>query len=214
VVEGPVGRKALSFLALASLLLLGTNSEALAGDRPIEITPFLGYQFGGQIQTTQGDVQLNDALNWGGTVGVNLRPGTWAELTYNNQSTQLQLDTGAFGGGVEDVLDVTVHYIHIGGRYDAAHEGRVVGFGAGGLGITIFDPQSEGFDSETRFSVDLAGGVLAPVSHTVAIRAQIRGWFNVMDTGSTVWCSGGCYGTVSGWLVAQGELSGGLVFRL
>jgi len=56
-----------------------------------EISPFVGYQFGGTLRIQDGDLLIKADMNYGGTLNVTVRPGVQLELAYISQDTELRL---------------------------------------------------------------------------------------------------------------------------
>jgi hypothetical protein len=96
--------KSIQALVLTTVLL--APSAAMAGE--FEITPFLGYQFGGDLETFyQGeyhDVNINSSENFGVVLSLGLSPMTQIELLYSTQ------DTKADANRFEDSLGLKIDY--------------------------------------------------------------------------------------------------------
>lgn len=67
---------------LAIFLLPG-----LAQAQKVEITPVVGYMFGGKLTTAQTEFRIQDHANFGGTVGFNTSRDSQIELLINWQPT-------------------------------------------------------------------------------------------------------------------------------
>ena len=68
-----------STLAFALLFVLGSSP---AWAQKAEITPFIGYQFGGKVALVNGDVKLKDAANFGAILDFTVgRAGRWNSAT-------------------------------------------------------------------------------------------------------------------------------------
>jgi len=203
------------FLPVLALLLLPVLFPASAAAEPVwEITPFLGYHIGGGFEdnTTGVDLDADEGAAFGLIVGYPQTPDSRYELFYGFQRTRLVTE-GTFGG--EPVLDLDVHYLHIGGSYRYP-EGKVHPFVSGGLGATHFAPRGDGSGSKTYFSLSLGGGVMIPVSARVALRLEGRGFLTILPESTTVFCvsSGGaeCIVKVQGDTFGQVMLLGGIAF--
>lgn len=175
----------------------------------IELTPYAGWQWGGGIATTLGDLRIRAAMNWGGILGFRTSSMQVVELTYNYQRAPLVLERGSLAGD-STLFDLTSHFIQVGGRAER-QSGPVTPFVVGGLGLTIFDPSQSTRSSEARFSVHFGGGLRIPFSQRAALRAQLRGWYSFLSTSGGVFCGpAGCSFGVSGSGIFQGDVSGGL----
>lgn len=179
----------------------------------IEVTPYAGWQFGGGVATSLGDVKARAAVNFGGILGFRMSAMQVVEITYNYQKAPLVLERGGLLGD-STLFDVNTHYIHVGGRAER-ETGAVTPFVVGGLGISIFDPAEPLRSSETRFSGHLGAGLRAPLGERVALRAQFRGWFTFTNSwGGFICGGGGCSVSAGGSGILQGDISGGLTIGL
>jgi len=90
-------------MALCVTILLLLPSAASAGG--FELTPFMGYQFGGDITTfyegAYHDVGINSSENFGLMVNIDLGDMAQLEFLYNTQ------DTRAKAKRFDDKLDLT-----------------------------------------------------------------------------------------------------------
>lgn len=206
-------------LVLATSFASQGASAQRRGLRPVraesrvELTPYAGWQFGGGVSTTIGDVKARAAVNFGGILGIRMSAMQVVEITYNYQRSPLVLERGGLLGD-SALFDLSTHYIHVGGRAER-ETGAVAPFVVGGLGITIFDPAEIGRSSSTRFSAHLGVGLRAPLSERVALRGQFRGWFTFTDAwGGFICGGGGCSVSGGGTGILQGDVSGGITIGL
>ena len=202
-------------LVLGALLLphdLPAQRRGIRQVQPMpraELTPYVGWHWGGGLSTTLGELKIDPAMNFGGILGIRTSAIQVVEFTYNYQKSSLVLERGT-GFSDSTLFDLNTHFIQVGGRAERV-SGPVVPFVLGGLGITIFDPSSRSRGTETRFSVHFGGGLRAPISERVALRGQLRGWFSFLSTTGGAFCgTGGCSFGVSGSGIFQGDVSGGL----
>ena len=192
---------------VAILLAAGLFSPALAGAVEIEISPLLGYRFGGEFheQTTDQDVNVDPAGAFGLAVDVEYAPDKMVEVFYSRQSTSIE-DTS---------LDIDVEYFQIGGVAEFTQD-NYTPYAVGTIGATRFSPDGD-FDSETRFSLTMGGGVKWFFNEHWAARVEGRAYFTVFDSDAQVFCvsSGGaaCLFRVSGSVVWQIEALAGVTFR-
>ena len=82
--SGP-GRAAAALLA--ALLL----TASAAGAARLEVTPHLGWQMGGSLDSDRGEIKVPAAANYGGALGYRVREDGTLELIYNRQQTSLRL---------------------------------------------------------------------------------------------------------------------------
>jgi len=173
------------------LILLGSlyaPTKADAGD--LEITPLVGYLFGGGFENSANGNRLDlaDTENYG--VILSLRdkstPGGFYELLYSHQSTYLKGDGTVFSGAPR--LEIDFDTIQLGGTYGT--EGEAVNpFVAAGVGVTHMSPEQG--DAETRFSFSLGAGVKIPVTKNIGLRFEGRGFATLFDGNAAIFCSNG-----------------------
>ena len=212
-------RVALAVFVLVGLLL---PSHAAAKRRyKVEITPHLGYSFGGAFGDgsyngseviTFSDLNIDDGLDAGIAVDVPVSRSLQLEALYNRQATKLQLKELVD----EDLplLDLSVNYWHFGLLYQYPQR-SIFPFGTIHAGVTRFSPK-ENFDGMTKFSWALGLGVKSYVSRNVGVRFQIRGIGTYITASDQTFCdpSGFCYDYPKSTWMWQGELTGGLIIAL
>ena len=198
------------FFLLLMTTVLSQSVTALAAD--FEVTPILGYTFGGSLEDsdTEESLKFNDSESYGIILGLRDESkvgGAFYELLFLHQSTYLKVDDSILSGG--EHLDVDINYLHLGGRYGP--EGAAVNpFVVAGVGATFFDPK-EG-DSETKFSFSIGGGANIPLAKHISLRLEGRGFGTIFDSNSTVFCDDNqCLVKVKGDLLWQFTAFSGLI---
>ena len=193
--------------------LLALAPSALIAQSPrFELTPQVGYMMGWSVSYPLGSVDIKDAISYGGILGIRQGFGNLIELQYTYSSSDVSLKTYTGTGSTDDLGAMATHYIQVGGVRELK-EGSVRPFGMGSLGLTIFDPESTTYDSDTRFSFAAGGGIkLYSKSERIGFRLQGRFIFNFLSGGMAMGCgSGGCGGAAAGTALVQFEPSAGLV---
>jgi hypothetical protein len=150
--------RALALAALALALVPAVANAAGTGYR-FELTPRIGYNFGGTPtrDNRRTDLEAKDSASFGVSLDIPLSRNLQLELLASRQSTELRFDDGLFGPNLA-VADFDVTYYHVGLLWQG-HSGRVSPFFVGSLGIGELAPQLPGATSESRFSASLGGGV-------------------------------------------------------
>ncbi len=186
-----------------------------------DLQPTVGYQFGGRYRFYEGDIKLQNAMNYGITLDHELMPGIMIELYYTQMNTDAEWRPAAprYDNLLPRNFKTDVHYFQLGGlKY--VDKGNIQPFGAFTLGATWFhsyesDKPAQGVDN-TLFSITLGGGVKIMFSEKVGIRLQGRllmpMYFNGLFLG--VGTGGASLGATSTIPIVQGDFTGGLVFRL
>ncbi len=138
-----------------TVLILGLSSSVLA--QGIQITPYVGYQFGGKIRLRQGEMKIDPALNYGGSIDIALpfRDGMHIHMFYIRQDSELSLRQPP--SPEAELFDITTEYWQIGILHDF-DIGSIVPFGSFTLGAAVFNPKQADTSTETRFAVSFGGG--------------------------------------------------------
>lgn len=197
-------------LLLCLLGLLSIPTVSLA--QSMELTPFAAIRMGGDFDDidTGESYELDEATSLGLLFDWDLDAQRQVEVIYSRQETDLtvQDSMGAFAP-----LDLNVSYLQGGGTYLFDGE-RARPYIAGTIGLTHFDPQESAFDSETRISFSLGGGIkLFPTEH-IGLRFEGRGYFTFFDSSGQAFCSGGCTVRLKSSAFTQFEAFAGIIVRI
>ena len=186
-------------IALFCLLLLPLPAIAL------EVTPMGGYRFGGEVKTLTGEkLEFDESGSFALAIDFDYEVNTQIELFWSHQNTNL---TGA--GGTE-VFNSSIDYIHLGGTVMFPQK-NFVPFAAGGLGITYFSPDQD-YNSETRFSLSLGGGIKYFVHERIGLRLEGRAYGTWFPDEGYIFCgNNGCTIAASGDLLLQFEGLAGVI---
>ena len=174
------------FLILFSVSLLFSLDDVQAAD--FEVTPLLGYTFGGHFENSENgnSLDLAEGESFGVILGLRDKSkagGAFYEILYSHQSTYLKGEDTIFSDNHRFDLDIDT--LHLGGRYGT--EGKTFNpYVAAGVGVSHFSPERG--DSETKFSFSLAGGVNIPLSKHIGLRFEGRGFGAVFDAESSIFC--------------------------
>lgn len=179
----PTRIRGLAKLATALVLLAGALGAS--AQTAIEITPTVGFRWGGEIRaedttTLDRDADLEEGHSLGLVVDIPVSNHLQIELLFDHQRTGLGSST--LFGPAEREFDLDIDYYHVGALYQWKTR-SVTPFIVGSIGIADLDPK-DGFNSGTRrFSTSFGGGVKIPLSSHVAVRFEGRGFWT--DTGET-----------------------------
>ena len=180
----------------------------------VDIVPFVGFRFGGNVDATPTgatipeSLTINAALSYGGMLDIPISKERSVELYYSRQPTTLS------GGGTltEPLRDVTVSVLQIGlvDSYQTDDE-RFRWLLEGMFGATQLNATG---GSATRASIGLGGGFLWMASPHVGLRGDIRTFITFTGGGGgSIVCGGGCTVSLATTAIAQGEATLGLVAR-
>ena len=196
---------ALRFPAIVALLLL-LAPPALA---QISVSAFGGYAVSEGIENdTSGErASVKSGVAFGVAADYDLDSARQLQLFYGQQNTSLNP-----GGGVPR-FDFDVRYLHLGGTYFFDGPIGRGPYAVGGVGVTHFSPNMNGLSSETKASLNVGFGYLWPIGSAVAVRAEARGFFTLLNSSGGLFCSGGCVVFLSGDSFVQGQAMLGLTAR-
>lgn len=194
-----------------AILAFATLASASSGgwDHKVEITPFGGYGFGGELDVVDTDDKLTieeDSL-YGFIVDFGGTPEAQYEFFFSQQATKITSSSGTVPP--ETLTDLDISYAHIGGVLNFGHK-RVRPFFGGGLGLTHFNVQN--YSDQTKFSISLGGGVKLFVTKNIGFRFEARGLGTLVNNTTWIYSGGGGSAIgVAGDVILQGQLNGGLI---
>jgi hypothetical protein len=190
--------------------LLAQNASGNISNENVELVPFIGYRTGGSlsghVENTVRDFGIKNATSYGGVIDVSLHQGNFKiEGLYSRQTTEIE----SAGLLVPNGLNLSVEYLQAGILQESGSErGRF--YISVLLGATRFNPV--GYDSETKFSTSIGGGLkLFPTTH-VGLRFDARAFLTFVNTDVGGVCANGtCLLSFSGSHLWQGDFTAGLI---
>jgi hypothetical protein len=191
-------------LAAAALLALAAALPAAAQN---SITVYGGYRGGGSLQqdTSPFDsISLKSSASGSIALDFGLDASRQVQIFASYQSTELE------ASGSTPVVPMKVSYLHLGGTNffeGAAGRGAYV---VGGLGVTRLAPGLAGLSAEFRPSLNLGLGYQWPIAGALSLRAELRGYFTLINSSGSLFCSGGCVVAIKGDGLTQAEALVGL----
>jgi hypothetical protein len=202
--------KAPKYHLIFGLLAILPTASARAQDRPVEIAPFAGIQFGGSVQSQPGRLELEPDLNYGVIVDVRVRKDATIQMLYGRQDTTLEFVSSNLFFPRRVRAGLAVEYYHLGGAVEFG-EGRLRPYFSLTVGATRFDPKVEDVGSEWRFSIGSGLGVKTWMSPRFGFRAEARVWPTFLQTSGGFLCSlpGGCLAEVEADFLTQASATAG-----
>ncbi len=175
----------------------------------VQLGAQVGWLFGSNVETIDGDVGLVGNLAYTGNLDFRLPSvSTLLELSYTYLPTEARVRPARRSGrDVDGHLGALLPDRRASG---AAVRGRRPFIGIT-FGATYFDPDVDLYDGETYFSNVLLGGVKLVPSERVGVRLQARLPYTWTGTSSTIFCGGGgcSYGYIGDGIL-QLDLSAGV----
>jgi hypothetical protein len=188
-------------------LALGLAPSAGLAQR-VEISPFGGFQFGGNLSVDSGDLNVPVGGNYGILVDVTFASNGQIELIYNRQATKLEQE-----GSATPLFDMAVHNVHVGALYRFPAT-QVAPFVTVSGGVTRLEPSGDR-DAASYASGSFGGGLKKFITPNFGFRVQSRFWFTLVRSNDNVFCApetaGGCLIGQNAGLLVQGNLTGGLI---
>ena len=192
----------------------GYSSRPYA-DNFFELSPYVGYRYGGTIYASQTplfnqDVSVDSAANFGVNFAIPIQNGWKVELLVDRQNTQFTTGGNTLFAPNANLGDFDITYFQGGLLIPFAHSRAATPYFAFDAGIANLDPRVSGASSSNRFSLGGAIGVKVPINRNVGIKIEERGFFTSLsnDSGN---CRG-CFYTYNHDLY-QGETNVGVFFR-
>jgi opacity protein-like surface antigen len=199
---------------LATTALFATPLIAQADSPRFEFTPFVGGRVGGgfDVSTTaenDSSVDLDSGASFGIDLGLYRDSQSFYELLYSTQSTSLDSSDPLLDG-----VDLRIDYLQFGGTlFMPQNNDLFVPYLSLTIGATFMEPDYRGYDSETKFSGSLGGGVRIPFNDNVALNLGLRGYLTLIDSDTSLFCvsdaeDAGCLLRSSGstFFQAEGQL--------
>jgi hypothetical protein len=198
----------LTILLLPILLLpAAVNAEGY------QLTPYLGYRIGGELEhyATGTTLKLDEGDAYGLIFSKAAKAGENSlEFIYSVQPTKLNAR-----GPVNstELFDIDITNIMVSAKKVLSPEHGT--FVSGMLGATHFDPDAAGFSSDTRFALGASVGLEHRITKALYFRLEGRAIGTLLNSGTGMFCSssGGCGISASGDALFQFELISGLGFR-
>ena len=194
--------------ALTVVAMLGPSA---AWAQRVQITPFYGYQFGGNVDVARGELIVPAAGNFGFTFDLQFDDAVAFEFYYSRQDTKLEFRERAIGNKVE-LFDMAVEYYQVGGAYHFS-EDNIQPFVSFGAGVTRWAAKTDLASDEWQFSLGGGGGVKVFVSPRIGFRLEGKLLFPFWSS-TSFFCGlpGGCWvGGAGNVSTVNGNVLGGLI---
>jgi len=213
----------ISVLALIIILMIAPAVSRAQGK--VELSPFVGYMFGGSLNFYEGKLKAENNLNYGVVMDIKLATETQIELMWSQMSTTAQFEPYyGYDYLATNSYDMNIGYIQIGGVRELDYD-KIRPFGVFTLGTTYFIPKNvtyEADDSEVdidsawKFSMTLGAGAKIWFTDRVGIRLQGNLMLPMFwsSSGFAVGTGGSGFYVGTGTSMVQGSFTGGLIFAL
>ena len=197
-----------------SIILTITVSSTFAQFKrqQFEIAPFVGYLFTGNLQTLDGELKIDNSLNYGAVLDIRLSDDLLIELLYNRMDTEVALKK-EFYNTTEYLFDMSVEYFQ-GGVQVETETGQFRPFAAFTIGATYFNPKDRNYETDWKFSFTAGGGIKYYFTDNLGVRLQWRFLVPIYFSSASIFCNDGYCGIfiTGGTYLLQYDLTSGLVF--
>ena len=172
-----------------------TRSRYNYDDNMFELTPFLGYRYGGTIYADQTnlfnqDVSVSSHLNYGVSFGIPISNGMKVELSVDRQDTQFTSGAGGLFSPSDNIAGFHVTYYQGGVTVPFSVSRNATPYFLVSAGVANLDPDVRGVSADTRFAASAGIGVKVPINRNAGFRLEERGFFTSLSNNDT--CSR-CY---------------------
>jgi opacity protein-like surface antigen len=152
----------------------------------VELTVFAGYRWGGTVFASDAflfneELQVEPSPSIGADIAIPLgRSGMKLDLMASHQSSQLETGGGLFDPA-NNVADFDVTYFHGGLQIPFGQSRTATPYAVFGVGMANLDPQIAGLSDETRLSLSGGLGVKVPLSRSLSLRLEGRGFYTALE---------------------------------
>jgi hypothetical protein len=178
-------------LAAATLLSLA----AMSATAQISLAAYGGYRGGGSFEqdsSPSASIDMKSSARGALALCFAVDPMRQGQIFMSYQSTDIE------ASATTPRVPLKVSYLHFGGtNYFEGAIGRGA-YVAGGIGATWLSPSLNGLSSEVRPSLNLGLGYEWPISGALSFKAELRGYFTLINSNSSMFCSGGCVVNIKG----------------
>lgn len=196
--------------------LMFVPALASAQESGVEVTPFVGYRFGGTFESeeTTAEYEMQDSSSFGLLLNFPHKGNTQWEVLYSQQRSAANYSGMA---GPDPEVDVEIHVLQLGGTY-LFEGGKAQPYLAATIGGTHIRTESTTSQDDTFFSGSIGLGVKFMPSARIGIRLEARAYGTLIDSSSRIFCSTGpdqniCAVQVDGKMLSQFETFAGVTFR-
>jgi len=203
-------RVVIAFACLFAILSVPTKAKQPLN---IEISPLIGYRFGGDFDTTNeklhNKIELSEETSYGLLTAWSFDRKRQGELLISHYNTNFSHADDFSASNT----DLGITYAHLGGNVPVS-EGLFPVYITGGLGLTHLSPKDDDLSNETRFSVNVGVASKVSLSERVSLRLDGRLYGTFFNSDSAIFCDyDTCAVYISSDIWFQSEVSAGITFH-
>jgi hypothetical protein len=175
-----------------------------------EVSPFIGYLFPGNLNTLDGELRIENHLNYGTALDIRTTDDLFIEILYNRTDTEVRFKQEYYDT-IKTLFNMSIEYFQAGAHVET-ETGQFRPFAAFTLGATYFKPKDDKVNSDWKFSFTAGGGIKYYFTDNIGVRLQWWFLIPVYFSSASIFCSNGiCSIYVSGGTyIFQYDLTAGL----
>ncbi len=197
-----------NILSLSVLLILVSLSGFA---QKIEIAPQYGYQIGSKYNFYGGYIKLTDSDQYGFSVSIPMNSDVQAEFFWVQQNAVVKVRDIIEYPEPTELTEVRVNHYQFAAIHTFGDSDEVVPFFGMSAGWSTFNPKEKTYNSTTKFTLGITGGIKYFFSDHIGFRLQTQ-LLMPIDWGGVYYSSGGGSGVNVGGTILQLNFSGGLIF--
>lgn len=201
-------------------LLLFLSLAGTSAFSQLNISPFVGWNFGMRAPVWQGDMRVRNNTTFGVDLDYLMDGMSGVQFTYRFTATNATLFP--WGEPSRKFSDVDLHYFMLGGIRHLM-DGPVRPYGVVNIGILYADlkngeqPNLYTYDDVVRLAFGFGLGLKVMFNDRIGLNTAVRALVPVQWGGLSLGCStgGGCgTGVSTGSSIISGDVTGGIVVVL
>jgi len=167
--------------------------------------------FPGNLHTIDGELRIENNLNYGLAFDVRTSDDLLIEILYNRSDTKVRFKQEYYDT-VKTLFDMSIEYFQTGAHIET-EAGQFRPFAAFTIGATYFNPKNDNYDSDWKFSFTTGGGVKYYFTNNIGLRLQWRFLVPIYFSSTSIFCNNGYCGIIvsGGTYLLQYDLTAGLV---
>ncbi len=178
-----------------------------------EITPLIGYRFGGDFDTSRDEVhnriELSEETSYGLLTAWSFDRKRQGEFLVSHYNTSFSNSDDFSAGNT----DLSITYAHIGGNVPIS-DGALPILVTGGFGLSHLAPKDKALNDETRFSINVGLASKISLTENVSLRLDGRLYGTFFNSDSAIFCDvDTCAIYISSDIWFQSEVSAGITYR-
>jgi hypothetical protein len=161
-------KKRLMWSIFISLLPLTTINVCA---QQIQLSPFLGYGTGTKLKSINGNLEIQDAMNFGVSLDIGLGGGRFADLSYGHGATELSVDQGP---NYTPISNLGISLYSLGLMQEFTPHSKTTPYGLLSLGVIRYAPIETDTSDENLMHLSLAAGVKSRLNEKMSLKFQAR----------------------------------------